>query len=89
MNGRADVGAETRARIQSLLDEHEYVGRRVESGRTGAEDQTVELVFHGEPTSYILEILRGVAEAATEAGSDARDHHPGPAASRGLQPAVG
>ena len=32
VNGRADVGAETRARIQSLLDEHEYVGRRVESG---------------------------------------------------------
>lgn len=65
VNGRADVGAETRARIQSLLDEYEYIARR--SGR-GAEDRTVELVFHGEPTSYILEILRGVAEAATEAG---------------------
>ena len=66
VNGRADVGAETRARIQSLLDEHEYVARRAE--RATAEDRTVELVFHGEPTSYILEILRGVAEAATEAG---------------------
>jgi LacI family transcriptional regulator len=68
VNGRADVGAETRARIQTLLEEHQYVARRTDSARTAEETQTVELVFHGEATSYTLEILRGVAEAATEAG---------------------
>ena len=31
INGRRDVAATTRARVQDLLREHDYVGRRVES----------------------------------------------------------
>jgi LacI family transcriptional regulator len=69
LNGRADVAPETRARVQTLLREHEYVGRRAESaGRMRAEQQTVELVFHGRLTSYSMVILQGVLEAATEPG---------------------
>lgn len=69
LNGRADVGAETRARVQTLLQQHEYVERRSAApAGTSAEVPTVELVFHGRPTSYAMEILQGVLAAATEAG---------------------
>ena len=69
LHGRADVGAATRARVQSLLQEHEYVGRRAESARrTLAAQPTVELVFHGRLSSYSMEILQGVLDAGTDAG---------------------
>jgi LacI family transcriptional regulator len=69
LNGRADVAPETRARVQILLQEQEYVGRRAEpAGRMPAEQQTVELVFHGRLTSYSMVILQGVLDAATESG---------------------
>jgi LacI family transcriptional regulator len=67
VNGRADVAPETRARVQNLLQEHKYVGRRAESaGRVRAEQQTVELVFHGRLRSYSMVILQGVLDAAME-----------------------
>lgn len=70
LNGRADVGAETRARVQTLLQQHDYVERRAESaGHALAKQPTVELVFHGRLSSYSLEILQGVVEAATEVGA--------------------
>ena len=69
LNGRADVGPETRARVQALLQEHEYGGRRARSaGRTLAAQPTVELVFHGRLSGYAMEILQGVLDAATEVG---------------------
>lgn len=69
LNGRADVGAATRARVQALLRQHDYVERRAESaGRAPAKQPTVELVFHGKLTGYSLEILHGVVSAATEVG---------------------
>lgn len=69
VNGRSDVGPETRERVLHLLAEHDYVGRRAESARDrSAAEQTVELVFHGELTSYSLAILDGVLSAATEEG---------------------
>ena len=68
LNGRADVSAATRARVQTLLDEHAYLGRRTESPqRASVQHRTVELVFHGRHTSYSSEILQGVLSAATEA----------------------
>ena len=68
LNGRADVGPATRARVQSLLQEHAYVERRAETPRRSPVDMpTVELVFHGRQTSYSSEILQGVLSAATEA----------------------
>ncbi|MDF2747000.1 MAG: LacI family transcriptional regulator [Propionibacteriaceae bacterium] len=70
VNGRADVGPGTRARVQSILQQHDYIGRRSEpvehALRGGA---TVELVFHGQLTSYSVEVLKGVVEAATQAGA--------------------
>ena len=64
LHGRADVGPTTRARVQTLLQEHEYVGRRAESARrTLAAQPTVELVFHGRLSSYSMEILQGVLDA--------------------------
>jgi LacI family transcriptional regulator len=68
LNGRADVGAETRARVQSILQQHDYVGRRSEPADHAFTGVTVELVFHGELSSYDAEILHGVVEAATRAG---------------------
>lgn len=69
LNGRADVGAETRARVQTLLQRYEYVDRRVASPTRGRADAaTVELVFHGPFTGYSMEILQGVLNAADEAG---------------------
>jgi len=69
LNGRADVGPATRARVQTLLRQHDYVERRAESAGPGPIEQpTVELVFHGRLSGYSLEILKGVLDAATEAG---------------------
>ncbi len=75
VNGRADVGPETRARVENLLQEHRYVGRRTEPARSpstrgpSASVRTVEVIFHGPGLSiYCLEILEGVLQAGTEAG---------------------
>jgi LacI family transcriptional regulator, galactose operon repressor len=70
LNGRNDVAPATRALIESLLEEHEYVARRADSpGRgTAATYPTVELVFHGPLTAYCMEVLKGVLDAGTEAG---------------------
>src|SRR5215208_3776827 len=68
LNGRADVGAETRARVQSVLQQHDYIGRRSEPVDHALMGATVELVFHGRLSSYHVEVLHGVVEAATQAG---------------------
>jgi LacI family transcriptional regulator len=63
VNGRTDVGPATRARIESLLNEHEYVGPRRDGTRsTGA--PTVELVFEGKLNAYGAEIIQGVLDVA-------------------------
>ena len=68
LNGRADVGPETRARVQTMLQLHDYVDRRPASaGRAQNGESTVELVFHGPFTGYSMEILDGVLNAAVEA----------------------
>ena len=59
-NGRADVGPETRARVQTLLEQHDYVGRGAERASPALPDQqTVEVVFHGRLSVYCLEVLAG------------------------------
>ena len=69
LNGRPDVGAATRARVQTLLEQHDYVLRRPDSGglRPG-EQPTVEVVFHEQLSGYCMEVLGGVLDAATRAG---------------------
>ena len=68
LNGRADVGAETRARVESLLAAHDYVARRAEVTEAAERQQTVELVFHGPLTAYTTGILEGVLDAGAERG---------------------
>jgi LacI family transcriptional regulator len=64
LNGRDDVAPATRALVQELLHEHDYVARR---GRP-ARSPTIELFFHGQLNAYHTEVLQGVVEAAAEAG---------------------
>jgi LacI family transcriptional regulator len=72
-NGRADVGPETRARVQTLLEQHDYVGRGAERASPALPDQqTVEVVFHGRLSVYCLEVLAGVLAAATRPGCPSR-----------------
>ncbi len=74
VNGRPDVGPETRARVQKLLDECDYVSRRSEVVQRKEEpERSVELVLHtGGPalghraSGYHLAVLEGVVDAATE-----------------------
>jgi LacI family transcriptional regulator len=63
LNGRDDVAPATRALVQELLHEHDYVARR---GKPAP--PTIELFFHGQLNAYHTEVLQGVVEAAAEAG---------------------
>ena len=59
VNGRPDVAADTRARVERLLDEYQYTrtgtGRQRRSG-------LIDLVFSGLDSPWAVEILRGVEE---------------------------
>jgi LacI family transcriptional regulator len=60
INGRSDVAPTTRARVQDLLRQHEYVARRVEP--TGV--PRIELFLQFDLNAYSTEILQGVLDAA-------------------------
>ena len=62
LNGRPDVAPATRALVQDLLHEHDYVGRRIDPARF----PMVELVFHGDLNAYSNEILQGVVSAGAQ-----------------------
>jgi LacI family transcriptional regulator len=64
LNGRNDVAPATRALVQDLLHEHDYVARRVRP----AQSPMIELFFHGQLNAYHTEVLQGVVEAGAEAG---------------------
>ena len=64
LNGRNDVAPATRALVQGLLHEHDYVARRVRP----APSPTIELFFHGQLNAYHTEVLQGVVEAGADAG---------------------
>jgi LacI family transcriptional regulator len=64
LNGRNDVAPATRALVQGLLHEHDYVARRVRPALAPA----IELFFHGQLNAYHTEVLQGVVDAAAEAG---------------------
>jgi len=68
LNGRTDVGPETRARVEALLAQLEYTGRRGDATPRANRQQIVELVFHGSLVAYALEVLQGVLDAAGESG---------------------
>jgi LacI family transcriptional regulator len=68
VNGRPDVAPETRARVERLLDEHQYsrAGLRQRRRRSGL----IDLVFNGLDSPWAVEILRGAEEwgASNETG---------------------
>ena len=68
LNGRADVAPATRARIEDLLERHDYVGRRIAAGSRTAVRPAVELVLDAELNAYATEIVQGVLDAGAEAG---------------------
>jgi DNA-binding LacI/PurR family transcriptional regulator len=62
INGRADVAAQTRARIEAAIREHGY--RRPEKNLDPA--RLVEVIFHEIEGAYATELLRGVERVARD-----------------------
>jgi LacI family transcriptional regulator len=59
VNGRPDVAAATRVRVERLLDQHQYTRTGSQRGRRSG---LVDLVFNGLDSPWAVEILRGVEE---------------------------
>jgi LacI family xylobiose transport system transcriptional regulator len=81
LNGRSDVSAPTRSRVEELLAGHGYERR---GGGAAAKREFIELVFHELDSSWSMEIIEGVENVAAEHGlsvvltvSGSR-HSPGP-----------
>lgn len=69
LNGRGDVAASTRTRVQRAVRQLGYVptsGRRNHNGQ----GRIVDLVFDDLVSPYSLEVLRGVTQAGAEVGVD-------------------
>jgi DNA-binding LacI/PurR family transcriptional regulator len=62
INGRSDVSAETRRRVEATIREHGY--RRSAGSRQRA--PLLEVLFHGLDSEWALEIVRGVEAVATQ-----------------------
>jgi LacI family xylobiose transport system transcriptional regulator len=80
LNGRSDVSASTRARVETLLEGHGYQRR----GGDRTESLLLELVFHELDSAWSMEIIRGVENVARENGlsvvltESGSRHEPGP-----------
>ena len=89
VNGRADVGPETRALVRACCEEHEYVARRARRRARSVESRTVELVFHGELNAVCAgDPRRAWSTAGAELGISIAVSHPA-AAGPGGKPTVG
>src|SRR5690606_3617177 len=60
LNGRPEVSASTRARVEGLLTQHGYLRRRSPQPRAGL----IELVFHERGAAWSLEVIRGGKDVA-------------------------
>ncbi len=67
LNGRADVSAGTRARVEGLLARYDYRPRRAASGAPPV--PVVDLVFHQLGNPWAVEMMRGADTAARAAGA--------------------
>lgn len=63
LNGRTDVAAATRARLEEHLSRHGYTRRGV-----AQRAETIELVFHELDATWSMEVIEGVADVAQQAG---------------------
>jgi LacI family xylobiose transport system transcriptional regulator len=61
LNGRSDVAADTRSRVEKLLREHGYRRPGAALPQSG-----VEVVFYGLESNLAIEMLRGVQEVVTD-----------------------
>jgi len=64
LNGRSDVAAATRGRVEALLDQHGYQRRMGLPNR----NTLIELVFPELETAWAMEIIRGVENVASQNG---------------------
>ncbi|MER8003718.1 LacI family DNA-binding transcriptional regulator [Streptomyces sp. NPDC095613] len=64
LNGRPDVSAPTRGKVEELLEEHGY--RR--SAPTAPDAPLIEIVFHELESAWAMELIRGVQNVAKETG---------------------
>ena len=64
LNGRSDVAAATRRRVEALLDQHGYQRRMGLPNR----NTLIELVFPELETAWAMEIIRGVENVASQNG---------------------
>ena len=62
VNGRSEVGAETRALVEQVLHEHGYQHKK----RAAKASALIELVFHQLAGVYPIEIIKGVERVADE-----------------------
>lgn len=67
LNGRTDVAAATRARVEEILRENGYQRRR---SATPPTVPMVDLVFHELGSPWAMELIRGVEDAARDAGAE-------------------
>lgn len=80
LNGRPDVAASTRRRVEELLERNGYRRRTT----TAARSRLIELVFHELESAWSMELIRGVESAASENGmsvvltESGTRHAPGP-----------
>jgi LacI family transcriptional regulator len=65
LNGRIDVAAETRTRVEHLLEKHGYQRRGL---GLGSRANLIDLVFNDLDSPWAVEIIRGVEEVAHDAG---------------------
>ena len=79
LNGRSDVAADTRARVEASLERHRY--RRRSKRRLNGTGQ-IDLVFHEFDSAWAMQIIRGVELVTAPAGLDVvlsqlgGKHHP-------------
>jgi LacI family xylobiose transport system transcriptional regulator len=80
LNGRPDVAAATRERVEALLERNGY-RRRI---ATATRSRLIELVFHELESAWSMELIRGVEDVASDHGmsvvltESGTRHAPGP-----------
>lgn len=65
LNGRQDVSAHTRVKVERLLELHGY--RRTSRG--ASEAPLIEIVFHELDAIWAMELILGVEKVAKEVGA--------------------
>jgi LacI family transcriptional regulator len=79
LNGRADVAADTRARVEASLERHRY---RRRGRRPALLTGQIDLVLHEFDSAWTIEIIAGVEAVRRASGIDVvlsqlgGDHHP-------------